>query len=584
MTIIPGEDFAAEFETTPALKKTGNQVIQNVFRFESYHEENIKIVLNDMHGKFWKSETILTQLAISEKTPVYEDFFNDYWHERNYYAKSHFLQPKPKNSNSQNNSRSYNFNHSIPENTDKWESLVEQSEEAKLKSLMSAENPYDKAMGIRMENDCPNASSWRNNNNLQQKKKKNQRNQKKARTQKAKWRGKDGLCCPCTHLSVDKRNEAQIYISHSNPGQNTLYIQQPTHPSFSTLIHLECNLFHSYDPKGENFNPERVPSIVDREEARTCEHYVTVADPYNPEMKYVRGKIENYNEEEDVCMIFFCDYGGSAPYHRSGVFKLAREFCQLPFQACLVEIEPCFANDFGSQNSNISNSAGDQTQTTTTSGDDEENENRFRSSTVLNGNDSAESIEPPVLSSLNKSPSKTIAESTTSSNVKTRRNQFQKQILDSENVQFETHTDVSTFCHYQLFCEVVMEIEDIDREESIPHIRIFRWDYSKGGQKQKIYIDYIPHLAPVLSPEPPMVMSPVPTENEGDMSFAASDVDAIVTSFLLSDPENSKIFEDLVQQNLQNLQLSTQSFAEIAKQNNSSNNFNPDAQAFVPRK
>jgi hypothetical protein len=129
-----------------------------------------------------------------------------------------------------------------------------------------------------------------------------------------------------------------------------------------------------------------------------------------------------------------------------------------------------------------------------------------------------------------------------------------------------------------------MEIEDIDREESIPHIRIFRWDFSKGGQKQKIYIDYIPHLAPVLSPEPPMMMnSPVPTENEGDMSFAASDVDAI-TSFLLSDPENSKIFENLVQQNLQNLQLSTQSFAEIAKQNNSSNNFNPEAQAFVPRK
>ena len=125
-----------------------------------------------------------------------------------------------------------------------------------------------------------------------------------------------------------------------------------------------------------------------------------------------------------------------------------------------------------------------------------------------------------------------------------------------------------------------MEIEDIDREESIPHIRIFRWDFSKGGQKQKIYIDYIPHLAPVLSPEPPMVMSPVPTENEGDMSFAASDVDAIVTSFILSDPVG---FENLVQQNLQNLQLSTQSFAEIAKQN-SSNNFNPEAQAFVPRK
>jgi hypothetical protein len=189
---------------------------------------------------------------------------------------------------------------------------------------------------------------------------------------------------------------------------------------------------------------------------------------------------------------------------------------------------------------------------------------------------------------------KTIAESTASSNVKTRRNQFQKQILDSENVKFETHTDVSTFCQYQLFCEVVMEIEDIDREESIPHIRIFRWDFSTGT-KQKIYIDYIPHLAPVLtpevvlSPEPPMtsVLSPVPTENEGDMSFGTNDMDmSQVASIILENPE---AFESLVQQNLENLknlQLSTQSFAEIAKQNNTQEqqqNFNPDAQAFVPR-
>merc|ERR1711884_628199 len=113
-----------------------------------------------MHNKFWKSDTILTQLSISETTPILEDFFNDYWHERSYYAKSHFLQPKPKSSISNNNSRSYNFNHSIPENTDKWESLVqEQTEDEKLRALMSAENSFDKAMGIeQMDNDCPNAS------------------------------------------------------------------------------------------------------------------------------------------------------------------------------------------------------------------------------------------------------------------------------------------------------------------------------------------------------------------------------------------------------------------------------------------
>jgi len=272
-------------------------------------------------------------------------------------------------------------------------------------------------------------------------------------------------------------------------------------------------------------------------------------------------------------------------YHRTDVYKLAREFCQLPFQACLVEVEPCFENDFGTQNSNVSNSAGEATQTT--SGTDEEEQKN------LDGTD----VELPLLSKVELSPSKT-AESICS-NVKTKRNQFQKQILDSENVQFETYTDVTQFASiYELFCEVVMEIEDIDREESIPHIRIYRYDFSKGV-KQKCYIDYIPHLAPVLnspamSPEP--VMSPVPTEDE--VSFLPSDLDVSqqLASFITSDPSHLALFESLVQQNLQNLQLEacTQSFAEIARTQaqfdaeeafklQQNQNFNPEAQAFVPR-
>jgi len=501
ITIVPGPEFSENFESNPPLKRVNSVVVQNVFRFESYYQENIKTVLQDMQQKFWKADTILTQIAIV--STINEDFFNDYWHDRNYYAKSHFLQPKPNQGpnrsshNSENQHKStkngYNFHHSIPDSTEKWESLVqeqEETEEDRLRQMAMGQTSFDQAMGIPMENDCPDARSWRmnNNGNNNKTKKKNQRNQKKARTQKAKWRGKDGLCCPCTHLSVDKRSEARIYISHTNPESNTLYIQQPTHPSFSTLAYLENNLFHCYDPQGEAFNADKVPSVVDREEARTCEHYVTVADPYHPEAKYVRGKIEGYSDEEDVCTIFFCDYGGSLTYHRTDVYKLAREFCQLPFQACLVEVEPCFENDFGTQNSNISNSAGEATQTT--SGTDEEEQKN------LDGTD----VELPLLSKVELSPSKT-AESICS-NVKTKRNVFQKQILDSENVQFETYTDVTQFASiYELFCEVVMEIEDIDREESIPHIRIYRYDFSKGV-KQKCYIDYIPHLAPVLNSSP----------------------------------------------------------------------------------
>lgn len=615
ITIVPGPEFSENFESSPPLKRVNSVVVQNVFRFESYYQENIKTVLQDMQQKFWKADTILTQIAIV--STINEDFFNDYWHDRGYYAKSHFLQPKPNqrsghNSerNTTNNVSKYNFTHSIPDSTEKWESLVqeqEQTEEDRLRQMMVGQTSFDQAMGIPMENDCPDARSWRTNNNNgnNKSKKKNQRNQKKARTQKAKWRGKDGLCCPCTHLSVDKRSEARIYISHTNPSSNTLYIQQPTHPSFSTLAYLENNLFHCYDPKGEAFNADKVPSVVDREEARTCEHYVTVADPYQPEAKYVRGKIEGYSDDDDVCTIFFCDYGGSLAYHRTDVFKLAREFCQLPFQACLVEVEPCFENDFGTQNSNISNSAGEATQTTSGSTDEETEQElaRMRSSTVLVETSEVTDVEPPMLSKVESSVTHCVSPSKTAesvcSNVKTKRNQFQKQILDCENVQFETYTDVTQFATiYELYCEVVMEIEDIDREESIPHIRIYRYDFSKGV-KQKCYIDYIPHLAPVLnspvmSPEP-TVMSPVPTEDE--VSFLPSDLDVSqqLASFITSDPSHLALFESLVQQNLQNLQLSTQSFAEIAREQAQFDaqeavkfqiqnpNFNPEAQAFVPR-
>jgi hypothetical protein len=73
---------------------------------------------------------------------------------------------------------------------------------------------------------------------------------------------------------------------------------------------------------------------------------------------------------------------------------------------------------------------------------------------------------------------------------------------------------------------------------------------------------------------------------------SASDVDISqqLASLILND---TALFESLVQQNLQNLQLSTQSFAEIARINDqnqqqqqeqfSQQNFNPEAQAFVPR-
>jgi hypothetical protein len=97
-----------------------------------------------------------------------------------------------------------------------------------------------------------------------------------------------------------------------------------------------------------------------------------------------------------------------------------------------------------------------------------------------------------------------------------------------------------------------------------------------------------------MSPEP-TVMSPVPTEDE--VSFLPSDLDVSqqLASFITSDPSHLALFESLVQQNLQNLQLSTQSFAEIAREQAQFDaqeavkfqiqnpNFNPEAQAFVPR-
>jgi hypothetical protein len=106
-------------------------------------------------------------------------------------------------------------------------------------------------------------------------------------------------------------------------------------------------------------------------------------------------------------------------------------------------------------------------------------------------------------------------------------------------------------------------------------------------------------------------MSPVPTEDDAtsflanselDLSRQVSEADLQNSLALLmnmtNDPNGAALFESLVQQNLsqlvqQNLQLSTQSFAEIARINDqnqqqqqeqfSQQNFNPEAQAFVPR-
>merc|ERR1712071_687479 len=110
VTIIPGTEWDAKVQSEVKMKrdKETGKINQHVFRIEAYTTQAIVAVIQDMKERFWK----FAHNFVTPAGEISEDFFSDYFHDGTYYAKSHFLQPKP------GSKKKYNQKHTVPSDAD----------------------------------------------------------------------------------------------------------------------------------------------------------------------------------------------------------------------------------------------------------------------------------------------------------------------------------------------------------------------------------------------------------------------------------------------------------------------------------
>lgn len=336
LTIIPGTQFAKR-DVDPVLHsdKDTNIICEDVIRFEAYEESAIRDVTNDIKERFWSVKW--RQLDLEQHSDD-EDFYNQFWHNKTYYAKSHFMTPKRKTHSN------YNQQHTefIPSDT-KWTHAgfydeedrdEKEIQEAKMITEISqSNNEIDRAM--------PGLASWRDQQDIVKRdqsrgdKYKHKKKKKPNRYTKGNPEyGHPGKAATCKCLILNKRMTTEVLIT-SVVDYRRICVVQPTHPSWAALQILERNMFNFYDPHGEGYNEDRLIELSrDAPLSTVC----ACPDIFNRNESFSRGKVEKINKTEDTVTIWFLDYGGYCEYHRKDIYEIDSRFLSIPFQARMVEL------------------------------------------------------------------------------------------------------------------------------------------------------------------------------------------------------------------------------------------------------
>ncbi|GMR39992.1 hypothetical protein PMAYCL1PPCAC_10187, partial [Pristionchus mayeri] len=109
-----------------------------------------------------------------------------------------------------------------------------------------------------------------------------------------------------------------------------LFIQQPTHPSYSSLALLDQYMIRLYSQS------EGIPEVP-----HPCETGLLCAAPVM--QAWFRATVVLYDADEDEAMVRFVDYGGYAKIPRSQLRQIRTDLMTLPFQATetfLAHVQP----------------------------------------------------------------------------------------------------------------------------------------------------------------------------------------------------------------------------------------------------
>ncbi|VDM54275.1 unnamed protein product [Angiostrongylus costaricensis] len=113
-----------------------------------------------------------------------------------------------------------------------------------------------------------------------------------------------------------------------DPGH--FFVQQPTHPSFSSLSHLDMYMLRLYSQASD------IPDLP-----KPCQNGLLCAAPVLG--AWFRAVTVNYNIETDEVMLRFVDYGGYTLLPRSELRQIRTDLMSLPFQAVecyLAHVQP----------------------------------------------------------------------------------------------------------------------------------------------------------------------------------------------------------------------------------------------------
>uniref|UniRef100_A0A1I7U922 Tudor domain-containing protein n=1 Tax=Caenorhabditis tropicalis TaxID=1561998 RepID=A0A1I7U922_9PELO len=129
----------------------------------------------------------------------------------------------------------------------------------------------------------------------------------------------DMLSTQPTWLTLPEEIKCEVAVS-SIISPSHFFIQQPTHPSFASLRHLDMYMGSLY---GEQSNLPELPI--------PCQNGLLCAAPVNT--SWFRAVTVQYFEETDEVFVKFVDYGGYSKMARQDLRQIRTDLMSLPFQS-----------------------------------------------------------------------------------------------------------------------------------------------------------------------------------------------------------------------------------------------------------
>ncbi|KJH46505.1 tudor domain protein [Dictyocaulus viviparus] len=139
----------------------------------------------------------------------------------------------------------------------------------------------------------------------------------------------DALACQPSWLTLPDEIPCEVVCSSViDPGH--FFLQQPTHPSFSSLSHLDMYMIRLYSQRSD------IPDLP-----KPCQTGLLCAAPVLG--AWFRAVTVSYNADTDEVMLRFVDYGGYTRLPRSELRQIRTDLMSLPFQAIecyLAHVQP----------------------------------------------------------------------------------------------------------------------------------------------------------------------------------------------------------------------------------------------------